>query len=1356
MQNQRTAPIADPRSVPRNYVIQAQIGEGGYGLVYKATQTSTGQNVAIKMLKLDKGLSHQKRKYQLARFERETRLCAELNHPHIVQLLDKGVTGNGTPYAVFEYVHGQTLKEYLAQKNGLSAIETGELMGQVLDALASAHSQGIVHRDLKPHNIMVSQTGSKSHIKILDFGIGAFTKEFRKNDYQSLTLTREVLGTPGHTAPEQLRGEPATVKSDLYAWGLITIECLTGEPVMKGDSVAEIFQQQLDAANVPLPSGIAGHPLADLLRRVLHKNVRQRAGEAASIYQDFKQINFNSLVGKIATIKPAGEVNTTLANEFAWQDRASEKRQVTILCFKLSLWEGEESPHDLETLDTMRKHQIDLCKDVAVRYGGHVAGSLANHVAVYFGYPKVSDNDARRAGRTALEIHTQVRRRSALLHKQHDITMEIRMGMHTGPVLTKPNQSPEGTVPNTAFNLLYSAAPGSILVSDASRKLLDPFLEFEPATINSDAQLDIPDRVFTIAGERQTEALSFLRPWSANREMIGREVERDQIFQFWEKAKTGSSQIAILHGQAGIGKSKMVYELKKQVRSDGYLFRECRCLPEHRNNALYPFLNMLRNHWGIADMSGSEAIVQQLKIHLQEAGCNLDEGLPILCIWLSVPLSDGMEVPALPPDAQRQILFKLLYNSIVYLGQLNPFLLVLEDLHWLDPTSHEFIEFLLGNLEVHAILLLMTTRPAFTPDWDQENLFNLHLAPLNQEASASLAQGVLQGRDIEGEALSYLHERADGIPLYIEELTRMLVEDKFLIQKDDSYALNIEADVQDIPMTLHDLLNARLGRLGTAKESAQLAAVIGREFSYALLVQASLKDEASIQTDLQAMTDMDLVYRQRRVQDESYIFRHALIRDAAYEGMVGANRKESHLRVASTLENYFPKKVEENPFEVARHLAEGESYAKGTSYGIKAVEKQVTNSANEEAIALSHTLRRWIDGIDALSLMQERTISLNTAVIPAHMSNQGYADESILKLNQQNEKHLEALKKAGVDITHLKDQTFRITYDAFTYHHNTGNRRKAAELRQTILNRLHESPNRKQKMGAYGFIGQSLHLDGRIDEALEIHEWILSNYNEEVDIKLGAEYGIDPKVCALMEYFQIGISRSGPETSLKYAQECYTHAHKTSHDLSKDVAYTFLAIHHIYAGNLQEVAKLAKSYEEEFSYRGEKLWVNQHFEMCVHCAAREVSFPESYVAKMLSSGQKAFLSYFEPMLANVYLDLKEPAKAIALMRSSIERCEKVGEFWTLPYLNFTLAKALFAQQGSTSIEIEHILGRAYSESERMKMSWWGLQIALFIVQIKGQHPSKTDFEQLKIGVERVSEGHATSIYQCAQKLLFTA
>jgi len=287
------------KSLRHKYIIHSKIGEGGYGLVYKATQSCTGHPVAIKTIKFIDSLDEHARKQQIDRFEREVQMCSEISHPNIVKVLDRGATKENIPFAVFEYLSGETLKDYIIKENGLSVMETVNLMGQVLEALIYIHAKGIIHRDLKPHNIKVVRKGSRSYIKVLDFGIGIFSNRSHNNYKMSNDAGEYSIGTPLYSAPEQLRGEPSTEKSDLYAWGLIFLECITGEPVMKGNNIADIIKLQLNAESIQIPNILVNHPLGVLLRIVLQKNTTDRVCSARQILNELSVINFRTIVDVI-------------------------------------------------------------------------------------------------------------------------------------------------------------------------------------------------------------------------------------------------------------------------------------------------------------------------------------------------------------------------------------------------------------------------------------------------------------------------------------------------------------------------------------------------------------------------------------------------------------------------------------------------------------------------------------------------------------------------------------------------------------------------------------------------------------------------------------------------------------------------------------------------------------------------------------------------------------------------------------------------------------------------------------------------------------------------------------------------
>lgn len=1329
-----------------NYELLEKIGEGGFGLVYKARQANTGQLVAIKVLKNNQELDEQKRAHQKARFDRETQLSAKINHPHIVKLLDKGYTEKDQPFAVFEYVQGETLKDFITRQEGLSATEAGSLMGQTLDALVCAHEQGIVHRDLKPQNLMVTQTGSQRHIKVLDFGIGAFTHEYRTKDYKSLTLTKEMVGTPSYSAPEQLRGEPPTVKSDVYAWGLILIECLTGKTVMEGDSIAEIFQRQLQAANVPLPAAIVGHPIANLLRRVLEKNPQVRAGNAAKLYEEYTVINFNTIAGKIAqksAVPPAlDDEDATVDSDLDVVIGRSAKRQITVLCIKLGLMLPAGHEIDTELLDTIQKDQLNSCQDIAIRYGGYIAGALTDNLMIYYGYPQVSDNDARRAGRTALELMSKAQKRNSLLEALHGISLDIRVSLHAGTVLVKQNQVPEGLVPNMAFNLLYQAKEQTVLVSETSKQLLDPFMEFEVAESSRFTNTNKDLKVYSLVGERQTEAMSFLRPWSANRQMIGREVEQQQFLNLWTTIKSKGGQSMLLIGQAGIGKSKLTYECKKQLRNEGVMVGECRCLPEHENNALYPFFDMLRKHWGLQEGEKQEFNVSRLEEVLTEAQCEVNSVLPILCSWLCIPLTapyKALEMPA--PDQQKELLMEALEKLILNLGQAQTFLLIVEDLHWIDPTSQEFLEQLLQKIDQQKYMVLMTTRPHFKPSWEYKHLTKIELKPLSQQAIKDMIEGVLEGKGVTNSTVEYIAQRADGVPLFIEELTHMLLEQEYLILENEVYRLNENMDQEAVPVTLQDLLNARLDKLGLAKETAQLAAAIGRNFNYGLLVKSSLRDEASVQADLEQLMNADLVYRQRKVQGESYIFRHALIRDAAYDGMPGALQKDTHKRIATTLESEFPQVKEENPFEVARHFAGATQFVNASEYGMSAVQKQVNNSSNQEALLLNEKVKNWMHQIELDTKKIETELKLNNMILPAFMAIEGFGGKSVLKTSQRNEELIDKVKTLDSTLSNqnLEELANNTEWALFLNYHFHAKRKEARKIAEQMLESARKSGNREREVGISPMIAQAFLIDGDWELARDTCLRALELYNEETDIEIGIAHGMESKSAANFILARIYCCLGYPDRAIHHIETAIAWAEETKHLVTTTLSYNYKGI----IGSLRQDKGMVKQavidHNAKHAGLSEGNWVTIHLLMLNDWSNNKYDYAAQYVKDSLASGQHYALGYFEPYLAETYINHEMAFEAIQLMEESVQRCSKHEELGTLPMLLLRLAMSYYAKDKDLTNRVEVQLLKSLEIAKKTKVLWFEFEATIVYADLLYKHKKYTSHDEKEGIYKRLEE-----------------
>ncbi|OUS24196.1 TOMM system kinase/cyclase fusion protein [Gammaproteobacteria bacterium 45_16_T64] len=888
---------SDSHSIKYNlsgYEFIGVLGKGGFGQVFLATQLSTSRSVAIKILKLPEDMPADSKQHLLNRFQREALLCAQLNHPHVVQLLDRGQTDDGVVYVVFEYVEGVTLKDLLDQEGVFAADEAHSVMGQVLDAICYAHSAGVIHRDLKPQNIMVTWHGMKPHAKILDFGIGAFSPDFQHEDYKNLTMTHEMLGTPSYAAPEQLRGELPTIQSDIYAWGLVLLECLTGQPAIQGLSVAEVFHQQLSPADVPLPPSIAGHELGGLLRRVLKKKTQDRYSDPEQLRIDFMRLAIADLVGDI-TFQRESSV-TSDQYTVATTSSFTEKRQLTVLCCSVGLFPRGDTSHDVEVMESLQRDQISLYSDVISSFGGYVAGVFADRIMVYWGYPYAGDTDIRLAARTALELVRRMRRQQEYLLQEHDALLDFRIGMHTGTVVADQAGLPTGLTPNIALKLENITKPGTILVSEACRQCLDGYAEFE-----REEQLNAGDYwsqypVYQLLGELQSEAMTSLGV-SERRNLIGRDSEIEQLQSLWHSTRIGVGRAALIKGEAGIGKSHLLRSLRCDVGREGYESAELRCLPEHKNRALYPILSFLRQRLSLSECNDDQ-VIERLEKAMSGVDIEKKIILPILLSWLSLPFTHCYVASQLTPSHQKAIIIQALTRWLLTLAEERPFLLLLEDVHWVDPTTVELLEHLLPSLASTPLAFYMTSRPK-GPEFAYDGVLHVELTGLDSASAVEVIEEVLGEQHLPLSVISNITERTDGVPLFLEELTRMIVE----TGGGNSSSSGQSLEIPFVPHTLKDSLMGRLDNVGKAKRTVQLASAIGREFNYVLLTAASNESDLDIQSDLDDLIEAKMIYRQRRVDQDCYIFRHALIRDAAYDSMTRTTREEMHYQLAEAIED---------------------------------------------------------------------------------------------------------------------------------------------------------------------------------------------------------------------------------------------------------------------------------------------------------------------------------------------------------------------------------------------------------------------------------------------------------------------
>ena len=668
---------------------------------------------------------------------------------------------------------------------------------------------------------------------------------------------------------------------------------------------------------------------------------------------------------------------------------SAERRQLTVMFCDLADSTALASQLDPEDLREVVRAYQQTCAAVIQRFDGHIAQYLGDGLLVYFGYPHAHEDDALRAVHAGLEIVEAMRMLNARLEQERGIRLALRVGIHTGPVVVgemgggeRHEQLALGETPNLAARLQSMAALDTVVISAATLRLVQGYVECQELGVHTLKGVVAPVTVYRVLssnvarGRLDAASVRGLTPF------VGRESEMALLLERWTQVKEGTGHVVLLSGEAGIGKSRLVQVLKDHAAGEAHTRLECRCLPYHQNSALYPLIDLLHRTLRWQENEGSAERLEKLEHALGQYRLSLDETVPLLAALLSLPLPDGC-YPALTltPQRQKQKTLEVILTIMLELTERQPVLFIVEDLHWVDPSTLEFLGLLREQGPTVRLLTLLTYRPTFQPPWiGRAHITPLTLTRLPAAQVEAMVARLTHDKPLPTEVLHHVVTKTDGVPLFVEELTKMLLESGLLTEADNRYMLAGPLPSLAIPVTLHDSLMARLDRLAAVKAVAQLGATLGRQFSYHLLQAVSPIDEPTLQRGLKQLVDAELLYCRGVPPQATYLFKHALIQEAAYQSLLKSTRQQYHQRIAQVLTEQFAETAETQPELLAYHYTEAGLSAQAIIYWQRAGQHAIDRSAYAEAIGHLNKGLEVLDSLPDTPERAQRELALQTAL----------------------------------------------------------------------------------------------------------------------------------------------------------------------------------------------------------------------------------------------------------------------------------------------------------------------------------------------------------------------------------------
>lgn len=854
-------------------------------------------------------------------------------------------------------------------------------------------------------------------------------------------------------------------------------------------------------------------------------------------------------------------------------DVMAERRHLTLMFADLVGSTALSARLDPEEWSEVVSAYQRVCAEVVAGVDGHIGAYLGDGILAYFGYPRAHEDDARRAVRAGLDLLAARGSLNDRLERDLGVRIDVRVGIHTGLTVVgetggvdvRPDVA-TGEGPNVASRIQELARPNTVVVSENTYRLSAGYFEFDDLGHQALKGLSRPVRAYEVVAETEArdrldaaETLVGLTP------LVGRAQELRFLREAWEATREGEGRVVLVYGEAGIGKSRLVRALAEEVAQQPDAWRlEARGSPVLANTPFHPVVDLLERGW--LGRRGQEPDDQRAGLErlLTASGLAWDDYGPLFASLIGLPGDPDAASSALPPEAQKRRTMEGLLRGFLRQAAKGPGLLVVEDLHWVDPSTIELLTELLDLVPTNRVLVLLTFRPEFQPPWAlRDHVRALSLTRLRPGQVEQLVGKLTAGHELPDDVVTQIAARTDGVPLFVEELTRMVVEASDESDPGDPGG----PDPGGIPATLQESLMARLDRLSTLKDVAQRAAVlaVGREFPYELLRAVSDPDldEEQLRAGLRKLVDAGFLQQQGLPPDAEYRFRHALIRDAAYESMLKRTRQWYHLRVAEILEQQ-PGVADTEPETLAHHYTAAGVADRAADHWQRAGVQSLQRFANTEAVTALTT---------ALSLLErapgdpQRELDLRVALGTALMAVRSYSAPEVVD-NYARARDLSRRVEAS---TRLGQSLWGLWISYLT----RGRFQAALEVAGELLRMAEQLAEEGLLVEAHAAVGIMVHLTGDLRTARRHFEEALRRHDPDRDRDHAVLYGHDPQALSLAMLALTLLWLGSPTRALELAGEGVAVARERRHPLTLGFALGAATLLHQGRGESEDVLRLA-------------------------------------------------------------------------------------------------------------------------------------------------------------------------------------